>query len=84
MPPYFTQRAARPDLTRLAPDLYVVCGASGSMAHLGAVSHDAEIVAIDRDPAAPIFKAARWGLVGRIEDIVPQLIASLAAGDPAP
>jgi len=66
----------------VAPDLYVVCGASGSVAHLGAVSSDAEIVAIDRDPQAPIFKAARWGLVGTIEDLVPGLIAALGA--PAP
>lgn len=62
---------------RVAPDLYIVCGASGSMAHLGAVSPDAEIVAIDRDPAAPIFRAARWGLVGTIEDMVPRLIKAL-------
>ncbi len=62
---------------RVSPDLYVVCGASGSMAHLGAVSSDAEIVAIDRDPAAAIFKRARWGLVGTIEELVPQLIAAL-------
>ena len=64
---------------RVAPDLYVVCGASGSVTHLGAVSPDAEIVAIDRDPAAPIFRAARWGLVGTIEDIVPGLLAALEA-----
>lgn len=63
----------------VSPDLYVVCGASGSVAHLGAVSPDAEIVAIDRDPAAPIFKSARWGLVGTIEDLVPKLIDALAA-----
>jgi electron transfer flavoprotein alpha subunit len=66
----------------VAPDLYIVCGASGSMAHLGAVSPDAEIVAIDRDPAAPIFKAARWGLVGTIEELVPGLIAALATPGP--
>ncbi|MBE7453778.1 MAG: electron transfer flavoprotein subunit alpha/FixB family protein [Kofleriaceae bacterium] len=65
---------------RVAPDLYVVCGASGSVAHLGAVSPDAEIVAIDRDPAAPIFKLARWGLVGSIEDVVPGLVAALGRG----
>jgi electron transfer flavoprotein alpha subunit len=61
----------------VAPDLYIVCGASGSVAHLGAVSPDAEIVAIDKDPAAPIFKSARWGLVGTIEDMVPKLIEAL-------
>ncbi len=62
----------------VAPHLYVVCGASGSVAHLGAVSPDAEIVAIDRDPGAAIFKSARWGLVGKIEDLVPGLIEALA------
>lgn len=68
----------------VAPDLYVVCGASGSVAHLGAVSSDAEIVAIDRDPAAQIFKNARWGLVGTIEDLVPKLIEALAPKPAAP
>lgn len=61
------------------PELYVVCGASGSNAHLGAVSLDAEIIAIDRDPRAPIFRAARWGLVGALEDILPALVAALEA-----
>lgn len=61
----------------VSPDLYIVCGASGSVAHMGAVSPDAEVVAIDRDAAAPIFKLARWGLVGTIEDMVPKLIEAL-------
>lgn len=63
----------------VTPALYVACGASGSTAHLGAVSIDAEIVAIDRDPRAPIFRAARWGLVGAIEDVVPELLRALEA-----
>lgn len=57
----------------------MVCGASGSNAHLGAVSLDAEIIAIDRDPRAPIFRAARWGLVGALEDVLPALVAALEA-----
>ncbi len=61
----------------VAPVLYVACGASGSAGHLGAISPDAEIVAIDRDPEAPIFRAASYGLVGPIEDIVPTLLAAL-------
>jgi len=65
---------------QIAPELYVVCGASGSMAHLGAVSPEAEIVAIDRDPEAPIFKVASYGIVGRIEEIVPKLIAAVRGG----
>jgi electron transfer flavoprotein alpha subunit len=62
---------------RVHPHLYVVCGASGSAAHLGAVAPGAAIVAIDRDPRAPIWKAATWGLVGTIEEHVPALIAAL-------
>lgn len=64
---------------RITPDLYVVCGASGSVAHLGAVSPDADIVAIDVDPEAPIFRAARWGLIGPIEQLVPGLLTALGA-----
>jgi electron transfer flavoprotein alpha subunit len=64
----------------IAPELYVVCGASGSPAHLGAVSPDAEIVAIDRDPDAPIFKVASYGIVGRVEDVLPKLIAAVRGG----
>jgi len=61
----------------VAPVLYVACGASGSAGHLGAVSPDAEIVAIDRDPKAPIFRAASYGLVGALEDLLPELLAEL-------
>ena len=64
---------------QVAPVLYVVCGASGSAGHLGAVSPDAEIVAIDRDPDAPIFRAASYGLIGAIEDVVPRLLEELGA-----
>ncbi|MCB9562725.1 MAG: electron transfer flavoprotein subunit alpha/FixB family protein [Kofleriaceae bacterium] len=68
---------------RVAPHLYVVCGASGSAAHLGAVSAEAEIVAIDRDADAPILKRASYGVVGRIEDVVPRMLAALRPGAPS-
>jgi electron transfer flavoprotein alpha subunit len=63
----------------VAPRLYVACGASGSAAHLGAVAQDAAIVAIDRNPDAPIFRQATYGLVGAIADVVPELIAEIRA-----
>jgi electron transfer flavoprotein alpha subunit len=66
---------------RVAPLLYVSVGASGSPAHLAGVCPDAEIVAIDRDPDAPIFRVASYGLVGTVEDMVPRLIATLEARD---
>lgn len=66
----------------VAPTLYVACAASGSSAHLGAVSSDAEIVAINRDPDAPIFRVASYGLVGEIADLLPALIEALRARSP--
>jgi electron transfer flavoprotein alpha subunit len=66
----------------VTPTLYIACAASGSSAHLGAVSSDAEIVAINRDPDAPIFKVASYGLVGEVADLVPALIEALRARSP--
>jgi electron transfer flavoprotein alpha subunit len=61
----------------VTPTLYVVCAASGSRQHLDAVSPGAIIVAIDHDPDAPVFAAARYGVVGELETVVPALIAAL-------
>lgn len=68
----------------VAPRLYVVCAASGSRAHLDAVDRQARIVAIDHDPQAPVFQAASYGIVGRLEDVIPRLLEGLAASSPAP
>jgi electron transfer flavoprotein alpha subunit len=62
----------------VAPRLYIACGASGSPAHLCAVCPDAEIVAINSDPAAPIFRVASYGIVGDVATILPRLLLSLA------
>lgn len=62
----------------VAPALYVVCGASGSPGHLGAVCSDATIIAINTDPEARVFRLATYGIVGRVETVIPALVASLA------
>ncbi len=62
---------------RVAPRLYVACAASGSPEHLAGVSADAHIVAINRDPRAPIFRVATYGMVGEVGEIVPRLSALL-------
>lgn len=64
---------------RVAPALYIACAASGSPAHLGAVSPEAVIVAINSDPGAPVFRAARYGMVGAVDDVIPALLAALEA-----
>lgn len=68
----------------VAPRLYIACGASGSAQHLTAVSPDAEIVAINSDPAAPIFRVASYGMVGDVATMLPRLLAALRRGEKSP
>ncbi|MCF8053534.1 MAG: electron transfer flavoprotein subunit alpha/FixB family protein, partial [Desulfobacterales bacterium] len=62
---------------RIAPNLYIACGISGAIQHMVGCKGAKRILVINKDPEAPFFAKADWGVVGDLHEVIPAIIEEI-------
>lgn len=70
--------------TRIAPDLYIACGISGAFQHMVGCKGAKHILAVNKDPNAPIMQRADWAIIGDLFEVLPALAAAVRAAKGEP